>query len=317
VSPLDPEIAAILEFMAAVEDEGAADLPPVMLARRGHDLETEQLSGPGDPVARVEDLEAPGPGGPVPIRLYTPAGAGGGLVVYLHGGGWAVGSIDSYDTACRALANAAGHAVASVGYRLAPEHPFPAGLDDTLAATRWAMARAGGPDRVAVAGDSAGGNLAAVAARRLRDEGMTPAFQALVYPVCDAACSTPSYREFDAGYGLSAADMRRWWNLYVDGTGALDPDASPLRAADLAGLPAAWILIAGCDVLRDEGEAYAGRLAEAGVPVQVARYEGYAHGFWRWLARCAGAREAIEEAGTALRQALGAAPAPSPARSSA
>ncbi len=302
--------------------ELTAGSPP--LDEQDVDAAREQLRGvvphTGAPaeLADVRDATVPGPAGPIPIRHYRPSTAPGlPVVVYLHGGGWAVGSIDSYDTACRALANAAGHAVASVGYRLAPEHPFPAGLDDALAATRWAMARAGGPDRVAVAGDSAGGNLAAVAARRLRDEGMTPAFQALVYPVCDAACSTPSYREFDAGYGLSAADMRRWWNLYVDGTGGLDPDASPLRAADLAGLPAAWILIAGCDVLRDEGEAYAGRLAEAGVPVQVVRYEGYAHGFWRWLARCAGAREAIEEAGTALRQALGATPAPSPARSSA
>jgi acetyl esterase len=277
---------------------------PIEQARAGHEAETTQLSGPGGEVAEVRDITV----GDIPVRVYRPEGEGPlPLVVYLHGGGWAIGSIASFDTVIRALANASGAVVASVGYRLAPEHPFPAGLDDALAAVRGLHARAAelgaDPDRMAIAGDSAGGNLATVAARRLRGE-VPLRLQALIYPATDAGCNTPSYREFGEGYGLTAASMQRFWNLYLDGTEGLEPDTSPLRAEDLAGSPPALVLTADRDPLRDEGEAYAEALRRAGVPVQARRIEGTIHGFWRWLAASRCSRQAVDEVGAALRDAL-------------
>ena len=281
---------------------------PVEQARAGHEAESRELSGPGEDVAEVRDVEITAPCGSVPLRVYRPKGTGPlPVVAYVHGGGWAIGSIDSFDTVVRALANASGAIVASVGYRLAPEHPFPCGLEDCLAAMRWLAAEAaalgGDQERMAVAGDSAGGNLATVAARRLRGE-IDLRLQALVYPVCDAGVNTPSYREFGEGHGLTAASMQRFWNLYLDGADGLDPDASPLRADDLAGCPPAFVLTAERDPLRDEGEAYAEALRRAGVLAQTSRYEGTIHGFWRWLAVTDAARRAVDEVGGALRAAL-------------
>ena len=218
-----------------------------------------------------------------------------------------LGSIDSFDTVVRALANAAGAIVVSVGYRLAPEAPFPAGLEDCLCATRWLAEHAGelggDPRRLAVAGDSAGGNLAAVVARRLRGE-VDLRMQVLIYPVADAGCNTASYREFGERHGLTAASMQRFWNLYLDGADGMAPDASPLRAEDLAGLPPAYVLTAGFDVLRDEGEAYAEALREAGVPTTARRFDGAIHGFWRWLAAAKLSRAAVDEVAAALRARL-------------
>jgi len=251
----------------------------------------------------VRDIGVPSAAGEIPVRLYRPHGAevGAPLVAYFHGGGWAMGGLDSVDPVCRALATAAGAVVASADYRLAPEHPFPAGLDDCLATTRWLAAEAGSlggdPARLAVAGDSAGGNLATVVARHLRD---VIRLQALIYPVCDAALDTPSYRDFAEGYGLTAEGMGLYWGLYLGGREGFDPDASPLRAQDLAGLPPAVVLTAECDVLRDEGEAYAAALRSAGVDVQLRRYDATVHGFWRWLARARLAREAVAEVGAAI-----------------
>jgi acetyl esterase len=281
---------------------------PVDQARAGHEAETRELSGEGEQVASVEDRELPGPGGPIPVRIYRPEGEPPlGVVTYLHGGGWMVGSIGSFDTVVRALANASGAIVVSVGYRLAPEHPFPAGLDDALAAVRWIAANAGelggDPDRLAIAGDSAGGNLATVVARRLRGE-VVLRLQALIYPVTDAALSTPSYREFGERNGLTAASMQRFWNLYLDGADGLHPDASPLRAEDLDGMPPAYVLTAECDPLRDEGEAYADQLRAAGVEVASERFAGTIHGFFRWLAATGEAHRAVGEVGAALRAAL-------------
>jgi acetyl esterase len=183
-----------------------------------------------------------------------------------------MGSIETYDAAVRTLAVAAEAVVVSVDYRLAPEHRFPAALEDSLAAVRWAAASAGelGGDgaRVAVAGDSAGGNLAAVVARRLRGE-LDLRLQALIYPVCDAGLNTPSYAEFAENFGLTAAGMERFWRLYLDGGDGGDPDASPLRDADLSGAAPAYVLVADHDVLRDEALAYAAALEQAGVPVTV------------------------------------------------
>ena len=281
---------------------------PVDQARAGHEAETAHLSGPGEEVAEVRDLEIPSAAGAIPARLYRPEGEDPlPLVVYLHGGGWMLGSIESFDTVLRALANAAGVAVLSVGYRLAPEAPFPAGLDDSICALRWAAAEArtlgADPERLAIAGDSAGGNLATVVARRLRDD-VPLRVQVLIYPVTDAGCNTASYREFGERHGLTAASMQRFWNLYLDGAEGLQPDASPLRADDLAGLPPAFVLTAGFDVLRDEAEAYVEALREAGVEVRHSRYGGAIHGFWRWLAVTKLARAAVDEVAGELRARL-------------
>jgi acetyl esterase/lipase len=308
---LDPEIQSIVDVMEAAPGPPAHEIP-VAQARAAHDLETEQMSGPGEEVAEVRDVAAPGPGGDIPIRVYRPEGDGAlPLVAYVHGGGWVIGSIDGFDPLCRALANASGAVVASIGYRLAPEHPFPAAADDVHAAVRWLHANAAAlgadPGRLAVAGDSAGGNLATVTARRLRDEGGPPVrFQALIYPVTDSALNTPSYREKSQGFGLSAASMQRWWRLYLDGAEGGQPDTSPLRVDDLAGMPPAFILTVEDDVLRDEGEAYAHALERAGVPVTLRRYDGPVHGFFRWLARTELSRRAVGEVAAALRAGLAA-----------
>jgi acetyl esterase len=307
---LDPEVDAVITAMQALPGPPEDEIP-IEQIRAGHEAETAELCGPGQAVAEVRDHAVPGPAGEIPVRVYAPAGAHGAVpaIAYFHGGGWAIGSIESVDTVCRALANAACAVVASVGYRLAPENPFPAAVDDALAATRWlhgAAAELGAdPERFAVAGDSAGGNLATIVARRLRDEGGSPVrFQALVYPATDAALNTPSYREFAEGYGLTAEGMRRFWDLYLDGADGTNPDASPLRAADLSGLPPAFVLTAEADVLRDEGEAYAARLRDAGVEVDLRRFDGATHGFWRWQAKTALSRRAVREVGAALREAL-------------
>ena len=285
---------------------------PIEQARAAHVEESARLCGPGEPVAEVRDERVPAAGGDVPVRVLKPEGARG-VVAYLHGGGWAMGTLESYDAPLRALANASGAAVAAVDYRLAPEHRFPAALDDTLAAIRWLAAgrgadstTGGGPSGaipLAVAGDSAGGNLAAVAARRLRGE-VPLRMQALIYPVLDARLNTPSYREFAEGYGLTAAGMQRFWRLYLDGADGSDPDASPLRAPDLAGVAPAFVVTAEADVLRDEGEAYATALREAGVGAELVRWPGAIHGCFRWLAVTSVARELIGTVGTALRRAL-------------
>jgi len=293
--------------MLAMDGPPAHEVP-VDQARAGHEAETINLSGPGEEVAEVRDLEIPAPAGAIPARLYRPEGDGPlPLVVYLHGGGWMLGSIESFDTVVRALANAAGVMVLSIDYRLAPEAPFPAGLEDSVAAVRWAAAEArelgADPERLAIAGDSAGGNLATVVARRLRGE-VDLRMQALIYPVTDAGCNTASYRDFGEGHGLTAASMQRFWNLYLDGADGTDPDASPLRAEDLAGSPPAFVLTAGFDPLRDEGEAYGEALREAGVEVEVRRFDGVIHGFWRWLAATEQSRRAVEEVAAALRTRL-------------
>ena len=214
-----------------------------------------------------------------------------------------VGSIDSFDTACRALTNASGATVVSVGYRLAPEHPFPAGLEDCAAVTRVLD----GP--LVVAGDSAGGNLAIAVARRLRDtlDGM-----ALIYPVTDAGLNTPSMRDFKERYGLTATGLERYWNLYLDGADGLQADASPLRADDLEGLPPTYVLTAEFDVLRDEGEAFVKKLEAAGVDVTHRRFDGTIHGFWRWMAATPKTREAIDEVGAWLARPAQAPAEPKP-----
>ena len=243
---LTPEIQAVLDEMNAAPGPPAHEIP-VDQARANHSAEAANLCGEGEPVAEVREMRV----GDVPVRTFRPEGEGPfPIVVYLHGGGWMMGTLDSYDALLRALATASGAIVAGVDYRLAPEHRYPAALDDAIAAIRGIATIAGelggDGDRIALAGDSAGGNLAAVAALRLRGE-LPVRYQALIYPVIDAVFDTPSYREFDTGHGLSRASMQRFWRLYLDGADPADPGASPLRG-DLAGVAPAFVLTAEEDV---------------------------------------------------------------------
>ena len=269
------------------------------------------MQGFPEPVGCVEDRTLLGPGGGIPVRIYVPFGKGPfPVLLYFHGGGWVIGDIDSSDGLCRTLTNAAGCIVVSVDYRLAPEHPFPAAADDAYHATLWAVTNAasfgGDPLRIAVCGDSAGGNLAAVVAQIARDRGK-PAirFQLLIYPATDAACDTPSYSENAEGYFLTREAMQWFWGHYVQKEADRShPYASPLRARSFAGLPAALVITAEFDPLRDEGERYAERMRAAGTPVQLTRYEGMIHGFFAMSAIIDQGRTAIQQSAAALRAAF-------------
>jgi acetyl esterase len=244
--------------------------------------DTPAVAGPPLPVAEVRDVDAAG----VPARLYRPASASGAALLYLHGGGWAIGSIETHDGLCRELANGSGATVLSVDYRLAPEHPYPAALDDCDAAWYW-LRNASDElgldfDRVALAGDSAGGALAAGLALRLRDRREPPArLQVLVYPCVDPALDSGSAVEFARGYRLTRANMRWFWRAYLGGAEPT-PEAAPALAENLHDLPSALVITASHDVLRDEGEAYAARLRAAGVPTELVRVKGTLHGFLRF-----------------------------------
>jgi acetyl esterase len=294
---IDPQAKAYLERMAALS------LPPTEQqtpeeARAMAEERAPVLYGPGEDVHAVEDFEFDG----VPVRLYAAAGAADGpVVVYFHGGGWVIGSLDTHDGVCRRLANRTGCRIASVHYRLAPEHPFPAAVDDCWTVTRWAFEQT---PRVAVAGDSAGGNLAAVIALRARDSGLALAYQALVYPVLDHRFDTASYAANAEGYGLTLAGMRWYWDQYLGGADGAHPDASPLRAVSLAGVAPALVVVCGLDPLRDEGVAYAERLRASGVSVVVSEYRDMIHGFLRMPAVIDRSREMQDQVASALRDAL-------------
>jgi acetyl esterase len=259
-------------------------------------------------VASVREIEARG----VPARLHRPRGDETGVLVWCHGGGWVIGDVDGYDDLARAIAVRSGCAVLSVEYRRAPEHRHPAAADDCWAATLWASDAFA---RVAVGGDSAGGNLAAVVAHRARDERIALAMQLLVYPMTDWRPDSASYAEFAARYrgfagfprfGAEAQDViRDCWDQYVpDPARRRDRDAAPLRAARFDGLAPALMVLAEHDILRAEGEEYAERLRAAGVPVDVITYPGQIHGFYPLLGRMADARDAVERSATALRAAM-------------
>jgi len=286
--PVDPQIQQVIDALAASEFEPVHALTPHE-ARAQYDAMIEARGITPAPVGAVEDRALPGPGGDLPVRIYRPDLGGDDLpaLVYFHGGGHVIGSPDTHDATTRNLCNGAGCVVMSVDYRLAPEHKFPAAAEDALAAVRWCAAHSAeigvDPRRIAVGGDSAGGNLAAVAALMAREAG-GPALrlQVLVYPVADYACDTASYRTYATGYGtLEAASMRWFRDQYLrDEADRRDWRAAPLRAADLSGLPPALVLTAQCDVLHDEGEAYAQRLRAAGAEVEYHRCEGMIHGFF-------------------------------------
>ncbi|HEY8090947.1 MAG TPA: alpha/beta hydrolase [Polyangiaceae bacterium] len=258
------------------------------------------------------DRTLPGASSPRRARVYTPAGVpshGAPALVYFHGGGWVVGSIDSHDRLCRALADRAGVVVLSFDYRLAPEHPFPAAHDDAVAATRWVLANAErlglDPGRVAVGGDSAGGNLSAVVSLALRGEGRRPAFQLLLYPATDCTRSFPSHGMFRDGFFLGARSIDWYLGHYLPRPEDWrDPRASPYFAADVARAPAALVLTAGFDPLRDEGKAYADRLRDAGVPAEYVCAEGQMHGFLMLGAALREAEQYVDLAADRLRRAL-------------
>lgn len=261
-------------------------------------------SGPGAPVFQVADLECGG----MRCRLYRPREAAEGTIIYLHGGGWVLGDLDTHDALCRVLCVRAGHPVLAVEYRLAPEHPYPAAVEDTERVLDWLRREghlAGLPaEPVVVVGDSAGGHLATVVARRSRDRGVDLAGQVLLYPVIDPAARYPEEED----HGLSAEEMVFFWNAYapepIDRT---HPDLAP-HTADLAGLPPTLIITADLDPLRPEGERYAAALANAGVPVTAVRYLGLNHGFARKLAVFDAASTALTQVATTVRELLAAGP---------
>lgn len=301
--PLHPQVKTVLDLMTKagppmhhLTPEKAREQILAMRANKG-DVEA---------VGKVEDRSIKGPGGDIPIRIYTPNGRGPfPLLVYFHGGGWVVGSIETVDASCRALTNLANCITVSVDYRLAPEHKFPAAPDDCYAATTWTALNAasihGDPSRMAVAGESAGANLAAAVALMAQERG-TPsiALQLLLYPVIDYACNTPSCRENGEGYFLTTEMMKWFWNHYLrNAADGENPLASPLRAKRLQALAPAAIYTAEFDPLRDEGAEYAKKLREAGIAVEYKCQEGLIHGYM-------GMAKAVEPAGKALQEAAAA-----------
>jgi acetyl esterase len=309
VAELHPQVAALAQDSAALQPvEG----PEALAAMRADYVETAmRLGGALEEVGGVEDVvivrgDGAEPG--LPARAYRPRSlAPVGAVIWLHGGGWCVGDLDGFDRVCRSLCNAAAATVVSVDYRLAPEHRWPAAVEDAVLAVDWASGHGAEqlgfePRRVAIGGDSAGGNLAAIAARHR--PGALRA-QLLVYPALDAAMDSDSYRELADFPMLTAEAVEFCWRTYLgDGADPGAPDVSPLRAGDLRGLPPAYVAVAGFDVLRDEGVAYAEALEAAGVPVTLRRYDDMPHGFIRWGGVVDRTHELIGELGEQARAAL-------------
>jgi acetyl esterase len=312
--PLHPQIVALIARAADAGVRPAYELTPAE-AR----AQLEEMSRNRDrdrtPVGSVEDRTIDGPGGDLALRIYRPEGAGEGplpAVVFFHGGGHVLGSLDTHDLVARNLCADSGAVVVNVDYRLAPEHKFPAAPEDSYAATRWVAENAGelgiDPARIAVGGDSAGGNLAAVVALMGREAGGPDiCFQLLVYPVVDYACDTPSYAEWADGAGILTARGMEWFrDHYLRGPAdRTDWRAAPLRAADLSNLPPALVITAECDVLHDEGVALAGALAAAGTAVEHREYPGMMHGFYSFAPLVDDGRAAQVFAGERLRAAFG------------
>ena len=305
--PLDPQAQAVLDQLAAL------NLPPNHTVTPSEARANAKLrpSVPGPEVSTVEGRVIPGPGGDVPVRIYTPAGAGPfPVLVWFHGGGMVLGDLDTADGTARHLCVGAGCVVVSVDYRLAPEHKFPAAPEDCYAATEWVSKNAASIDvdanRMALGGDSAGGNLATVVALMSRDRGgPSLVFQLVVYPMVDRDFNTESYRSNADGYLLTRDSMIWYWNHYLGAEAdTTNPYAVPLQAKDLGRLPSALIITAEYDPLRDEGDAYADRFRAAGVPTVSSRYDGMIHGFFGMSAVLDKGKQAMSEASAALTAAF-------------
>jgi acetyl esterase len=284
---LDPEVVALLDLIRAAGRPALDSLPPVQ-AREAYQAGRKVLQPEPAHVASTEDLTIPGAAGPIPARMYRGIGTGAAdklpCVVFYHGGGWVIGDIESHDVVCRRLANDANCAVLSVDYRLAPEHKFPAAYDDCVAAMHYAVEQSEqlgiDPAKIAVGGDSAGGNLAAAAALAARDAGIKLSMQVLIYPATDMAMTLDSYRRVIDGFPLVAKTMDWFINHYLrDEADKHDWRASPLRAASLAGTAPAVVIVAAHDPLADDGLAYAKRLEQDGVRVVSSYFSGQIHGF--------------------------------------
>jgi acetyl esterase len=292
---LHPQLREMADVpaLAPVDDADA-----LRESRAGYVLAAERFGGPPEEVARVEDVSIGRPdGSALGARAYWPADDAVGALIWLHGGGWYIGDLDGFDRVARSLCNAAGAVVLSVDYRLAPEHRFPAAVQDADLAVAWCAGEGAAllghvPDRLAIGGDSAGGNLAAVAARHHPDRLRA---QLLVYPITDAGMDTGSFTEHSDFPLLTAETVAFCWRTYLGDGDRTDPDASPLRADSLSGLPPAYVAVAGFDVLRDEGIAYARALERAGVDVVLRTYGDMSHGFLRWGGAVDRARELVAE----------------------
>jgi len=307
--PVDPALQPVLDVIASMGDAGIETLAPA--DARVMFKELAMTDGEPVAVASIEDRTVSGPNGEVPVRIYRPEGAGPvGVLVWIHGGGWVIGDLDTADPTARKLCASSEVVVVSVDYGLAPEHPAPEPLQDCWSVLEWVAAHAaeigGDASRLAVGGDSAGGNLAAVIAQRSAAEGGPQLLlQALVYPVTDLTMSQPSYIENGEGYFLTAKGMAWFTAHYLSGGAeARDAEQSPLFAQDLAGVAPAVVVTAEFDPLRDEGEAYAAKLEAAGVPVTVQRYDGMVHGFFSMSSITPVADQAVDMVADALRNAL-------------
>jgi acetyl esterase len=310
--PLDEQSQALLDARVI------ANIPPVWKQTVAQVRESrDQWRAKNAGLAKVEvhevaEYNVPVDGGTIPVRVYRPSEARDlPAVVYFHGGGWVIGDLDHSDEVCRWITRQGGVVVVNVDYRLAPEHRFPVAAQDSYAATAWVRDNADllgvAPGSIAVAGSSAGGNLAAAVALLARDAGAPSlAAQVLVYPVLDDACDSPSYVEFAEGFIVDAEDMRWYWRQYLNGPDdATDPRACPMAAPDLTGLPPTLVITAECDPVRDDGERYAQRLRQAGVATTASRYPGTLHGFFATPVNNVKGRAAVGEAIEFLRARFG------------
>ena len=302
---MNPQVTALLDDLIAA-GRPSSRTPPLPDGRRNFDELFASLSDT-DASVEVRTVLVPGPGGDIPLHVYDAArGAPRSITLFFHGGGWVFGGRAAYDGTCRLLAAGSDTAVAFVEYRLAPEHPFPAAVDDASAVLDWVREHGASdgfdPDRVAVFGDSSGATVALGALLRARDRGdPLPHAQVVAYPALDPAMSSDSYRAFADDDFLSRQEMEWYWAQYLGPAGdPRDPLAAPARARDLAGLPPTMVIVAERDVLRDEAEAFAERLRLAGVPVTLRRFDGMPHGFLAMTRYLDGAREAIRDVSAAL-----------------
>jgi acetyl esterase len=305
--PLDRHVRV---FLAELDEIGAPKYGEQSIneQRKSMEASAKNFFGPIEPVP-FEDRAVSSESAPIPVRVYRPVDEPAPVLVYLHGGGWVLGSVETIHGVCATLARLSSCVVVSVEYRLAPEHPYPASLEDAWAVTDWLHNHAemigGLQGALAVGGDSAGGNMSAVIAHRARHASLDLKLQLLIYPVCDADLTTQSYRDFAEGFWLTRDAMQWFWEQYMPDGDWFQSEASPLRASDFTALAPAHIITAEYDVLRDEGEEYGRRLTAAGVPTVVSRHEGMIHGFFRLPAYVPRAHDGLAEAAEALRLAFG------------